>query len=120
MAYEYVPKVHIEILTVGGSDTKVALSNYSLEIVAVLEKYRNGMTDTSRTGKLYKDFLNKRKDTDNMWDRFSMWNELEKNGAVNVRIDYRGSGLGSNSCGPELLEKYRVQEKEFRFGFAVK
>ena len=46
--------------------------------------------------------------------------ELEKNGAVNVRIDYRGSGLGSNSCGPELLEKYRVQEKEFRFGFAVK
>lgn len=46
--------------------------------------------------------------------------ELKKNGAVNVRIDYRGSGLGSNSCGPELLEKYRVGEKSFRFGFTVK
>ena len=46
--------------------------------------------------------------------------ELEKNGAVNVRIDYRGSGLGSNSCGPELLEKYRVGEKEFKFRFGVK
>ena len=46
--------------------------------------------------------------------------ELEKNGAVNVRIDYRGSGLGSNSCGPELLEKYRVGEKEIEFGFSVK
>ena len=46
--------------------------------------------------------------------------ELKKNGAVNVRIDYRGSGLGSNSCGPELLEKYRVGEKAFRFVFFVK
>jgi len=46
--------------------------------------------------------------------------ELERNGAVNVRIDYKNSGLGSNSCGPELLEKYRVGEKEFTFGFTVK
>ena len=46
--------------------------------------------------------------------------ELKKNGAANVRIDYKGSGLGSNSCGPELLEKYRLSEKEFRFGFSVR
>ena len=28
-----------------------------------------------------------------------------------IRIDYKDSGLGSNSCGPELLEKYRLDEK---------
>ena len=28
-----------------------------------------------------------------------------------IRIDYKNSGLGSNSCGPELLEKYRLSEK---------
>ncbi len=31
--------------------------------------------------------------------------ELRKNGFANVRIDYKNSGLGSNSCGPELLKK---------------
>ncbi len=46
--------------------------------------------------------------------------ELKTNGAVNVRIDYKGSGLGSNSCGPELLTKYRLCEKAFRFAFSVK
>ena len=28
-----------------------------------------------------------------------------------IRIDYKNSGLGSNSCGPALLEKYRLNEK---------
>ncbi len=28
-----------------------------------------------------------------------------------IRIDYKNSGIGSNSCGPELLEKYRLSEK---------
>ena len=46
--------------------------------------------------------------------------ELDKNGVVNVRIDYKDSGVGSNSCGPQLLEKYRFAEKEFQFGFSVK
>jgi len=46
--------------------------------------------------------------------------ELEKNGTVNVRIDYKDSGLGSNSCGPELLEKYRLKEKTIKFSFFVK
>ncbi len=29
-----------------------------------------------------------------------------------IRIDYKNSGLGSNSCGPELMEKYRLSEKK--------
>ncbi|MBQ7573126.1 MAG: glycoside hydrolase family 2 [Clostridia bacterium] len=43
--------------------------------------------------------------------------ELEKAGYVNVRIDYKNSGIGSNSCGPELLEKYRLSEKDIKFEF---
>lgn len=32
-----------------------------------------------------------------------------------VHVDYKMSGVGSNSCGPELAEAYRLSEKEFRF-----
>lgn len=46
--------------------------------------------------------------------------ELQENGAVNVRIDYMNSGVGSASCGPELIEKYRLNEKEIvNFEFYV-
>ena len=34
-------------------------------------------------------------------------------------IDYRQNGIGSNSCGPELDEKYRFDEDEWDFGFTV-
>lgn len=37
-----------------------------------------------------------------------------------VYIDYKQSGCGSNSCGPALAEKYRFNEKEFEFSFALK
>ncbi|WP_028588824.1 glycoside hydrolase family 2 TIM barrel-domain containing protein [Paenibacillus massiliensis] len=32
-----------------------------------------------------------------------------------VHIDYKMSGVGSNSCGPELLPAYRLSEKNIRF-----
>jgi len=41
--------------------------------------------------------------------------ELARRKETIVSIDYKMSGLGSNSCGPELLEKYRFNEKEFNF-----
>lgn len=34
-------------------------------------------------------------------------------------IDYKQSGVGSNSCGPELSEKYRLNEKSFSYGFTL-
>ena len=46
--------------------------------------------------------------------------ELKKNGKTNVRIDYTVSGIGSNSCGPELLPQYRLDEKEIEFEFYIK
>jgi len=36
-----------------------------------------------------------------------------------VRIDYKNSGIGSNSCGPELLEEYRLKEKNINFEFSI-
>lgn len=37
-----------------------------------------------------------------------------------VHLDYKMSGVGSNSCGPELLEQYRFDEKRFRFALSLR
>lgn len=46
--------------------------------------------------------------------------ELVEDGMVHLRIDYRMSGIGSNSCGPELARKCRLEEKEVSFRFSVR
>jgi len=38
---------------------------------------------------------------------------------TNVRIDYKVSGIGSNSCGPELSEKYQLKDDKFKFSFNI-
>ena len=38
--------------------------------------------------------------------------EIKKENSTIVRIDYKNSGIGSNSCGPELLAKYKLCEKK--------
>lgn len=46
--------------------------------------------------------------------------ELVADGKVHLRVDYKVSGLGSNSCGPELEKKYRLDEKEIDFRFSLR
>ena len=46
--------------------------------------------------------------------------ELERDGKTHVRMDYKVSGIGSNSCGPELEKTFRLDEKKIRFDFSVK
>lgn len=41
--------------------------------------------------------------------------ELEESPYTVLCIDYRQSGIGSNSCGPQLLEKYQLREEKFNF-----
>ena len=41
--------------------------------------------------------------------------ELEKSGHVILHLDYAMSGVGSNSCGPELLKQYRLDEEEMHW-----
>ncbi len=45
--------------------------------------------------------------------------ELVPNEYTTVRIDYKVSGIGSNSCGPELMERYRVNDKNIKFDFSI-
>ena len=45
--------------------------------------------------------------------------EIVPAGKTIARIDYMGSGIGSNSCGPALDEKYRLNNKEISFGFTI-
>jgi len=46
--------------------------------------------------------------------------ELVSDGRTHLRIDYKVSGLGSNSCGPELEKPYRLDEKEVMFRFTLR
>ena len=45
--------------------------------------------------------------------------ELEKDEYTNVRIDYKVSGNGSASCGPELLDKYKMMDKKVHLAFSI-
>lgn len=46
--------------------------------------------------------------------------ELIKHDFVIVNIDYKLSGIGSNSCGPELNQKYRFNDKHISFKVGIK
>ena len=45
--------------------------------------------------------------------------ELEPHGSTVLCLDYAQNGIGSNSCGPTLLEKYRFDEEEFKFNLKL-
>ena len=45
--------------------------------------------------------------------------ELVSDGSTHLRIDYKVSGIGSGSCGPQLDEIYRLSEKEINFSFTI-
>lgn len=46
--------------------------------------------------------------------------EIGNSYATHVRIDYKNSGIGSNSCGPDLEPEFKLSEKEIFFQFDVK
>ena len=45
--------------------------------------------------------------------------ELVRDGNTHLRIDYKVSGLGSNSCGPDLEKVYRLEEKQISFRYEI-
>ena len=46
--------------------------------------------------------------------------ELNKEDLTYLIIDYKQSGIGSNSCGPDLPDEYRFNESEFSYNFYLK
>ena len=45
--------------------------------------------------------------------------ELTEADSTVLCIDHAQNGIGSNSCGPVVLDEYRFSEKEFRFDFTL-
>lgn len=45
--------------------------------------------------------------------------ELKTDGKVHLRIDYKVSGVGSGSCGPELCIEHQLKEKIIEFCFSM-
>ena len=45
-------------------------------------------------------------------DKAKHIDKLIKDDATNIRIDYKVSGIGSQSCGPRLMEKYQLTKDE--------
>ena len=45
--------------------------------------------------------------------------ELEPSGYTVVCLDYAQSGIGSNSCGPVLSEKYQLNQNHFEFDMTL-
>ena len=45
--------------------------------------------------------------------------ELEKDKHTNVRIDYKVSGIGSGSCGPQLVQAYQMNDRDIDFKFSI-
>ena len=41
--------------------------------------------------------------------------ELQKSGSTVLCLDYKQNGIGSNSCGPEVLPAYQFDEESFEF-----
>lgn len=45
--------------------------------------------------------------------------ELVPSGYTVLNLDFRQNGIGSNSCGPELQEKYRLNEDRFTYSMNI-
>ena len=82
-------------------------------------KLSDGKTEILITGTRGFSFSALPYDTLTLHETRHSW-ELPESKCVSVCIDHRMSGVGSNSCGPELKEEYRVSEKEFDFDFTIK
>lgn len=46
--------------------------------------------------------------------------ELQHREETIVHLDYKMSGIGSNSCGPKLAPQYQLNEKEFSFDVTIR
>lgn len=46
--------------------------------------------------------------------------EMKDTGRMYLYIDYKMAGVGSNSCGPRIAEKYLLTERELTFSFRIR
>ena len=58
--------------------------------------------------------------TDKNLDEATHTNELKHIDETVLSVDYLVSGVGTGSCGPDVLEKYRVKPEDYSFSFVFK
>lgn len=46
--------------------------------------------------------------------------ELVPSDGIYVALDYKQSGIGSNSCGPRLAEKYQIREEKIEWEISIR
>lgn len=49
----------------------------------------------------------------------NLLNDIKRVKLTTINLDYKVSGLGSNSCGQEVLKEHEVNLKDFNYGFTV-
>ncbi len=60
------------------------------------------------------DWDSKSYDMENI-DQARHTHELIKQDSLTLNLDYKQHGLGSASCGPDVLEKYELRAQDFAF-----
>jgi len=64
------------------------------------------------------DFSASHYDPEQVWKAFHL-NELERRDVIFLNIDIAQRGLGTATCGPDTLERYRLKPGLYRFGFDI-
>ena len=63
--------------------------------------------------------FNASKYTQEMLEKTAHNYELKESGSTVLCLDYALNGIGSNSCGPQVLDSYQFNETEFKFEFEM-
>ena len=93
---------YVQISSPGENDTKTDMSTHSITVTSAVPFSMNASPYTAE-------------ELTNAAHNY----ELPESDKSVLCIDYRQNGIGSNSCGPELDEKYRFDEDEWEFGFTM-
>lgn len=93
---------YVQISSLGENDCKTDMAAHSITVTSALPFSMNASPYTAE-------------ELTNAAHNY----ELPKSDKSVLCIDYRQNGIGSNSCGPELDEKYRFDEDEWEFGFTI-
>lgn len=89
------------------------LGSYIQQRDSVIEKLKAGDADTTRSGSLYQEFLNGRKDTSNMWKRFSLWVKDYRSGKKMITANHLTNMTKlMGDIGSEFGSEYKAQIKD--------
>ena len=90
-------------------------NHYATEWAAVYNKAREGLFFRRRGGFDFQALPYTAEELDAAGHNYS----LPPSDKTVVSLDYRQSGVGSNSCGPRLDERYQLREKEFTMELTI-